>query len=255
LNLYYSILKSLSLSGVLLILLLPCTTGCKSDDQPNEERLTEDVQREDEPADETSNGLRAVMTAEVDDDLAAMGLNPDLRPPLYYQFNGVESLSEDGYPVTDPYAGLHEMSWDFGDGITERFTPSKSTIHMYREEGTFTASLFLRNGGGEVDTAQITINIGPAWLEIIDISTENRPDGRVDVEVLVRNQSNQDLRVIIVDLHVDGSIVPSNLSTTFGPGVVPEFLGPDATYTLRGTVGAWTGELEARSSFCTPMQY
>jgi len=45
------------------------------------------------------------------------------------------------------------------------------------------------------------------------------------------------------------------LRTTFGPGVVPEYLGPDATYTLRSTIGVWTGELEARSSFCTPMQY
>jgi len=254
LNHFYSIVKPLSVSGILLMLLLLCSTGCKSDDQPNEERITEEVHLEESPVEETSDGLQAVMTAEVDDDLAEMGLNPDLRPPLHYQFSGVESLSEDGYPVTDPYAGMHEMSWDFGDGITDRFSPSKSAQHIYREEGTFTASLFLRSGGGEIDTSQMTISIGPAWLEIMDISTENRADGRVDVEVLVRNQSNQDLRVIIVELHVDGSLVPSNLSTTFGPGVVPEYLGPDATYTLRSTVGAWTGELEARSSFCTPMQ-
>jgi len=125
---------------------------------------------------------------------------------------------------------------------------------MYREEGTYTASLFLRDSDGDTDTVQTTINIGPAWLEIVDISTENRPDGQVNVAVTVRNQSNQNLRVLIAELLVGESLVPSNLSVTFGPGTVPEYLGPDATYTLTGAVGQWEGELRARSSYCTPFE-
>ncbi len=253
-NFSNSILKPLSFSILLLMLLLPCGAGCKSDDRPNDEGVAEEIRQEQTPDAETSEELQAVMTLELDDGLAAMGLNPDLRPPLLYQFIGVESLNEDGVPITDPIAGLHELSWDFGDGNTERFTVSKSTQHMYREEGTYTASLFLRDSDGDIDTAQTTVNIGPAWLEIMHISTENRPDGRVNVAVTVRNQSNQILRVLQVDLLVGESPVPSNLSVTFGPGTVPEYLGPDDTYTLTGTVGQWDGELRARSSYCTPFQ-
>jgi len=235
------------------MLLLPWTTGCKSNDQVNDERITEEIPLE-TPVEETSDALQAVMTMEINDDLVEMGLNPDLRPPLLYQFSGVESLNQDGVPITDPVAGLHELSWDFGDGTILRFTPSKSAEYIYREEGTFIASLFLREAGGETDTVQKTINIGPAWLEIVDLSTENRPDGRVDVTLLVRNQSNQDLRNISAELLVDGSLWPSNLSAAFGPGTTPEYLGPNATYTLTSSVGAWTGNITARSSFCTPLQ-
>ncbi len=247
-----SVFRPLSVSALLLLLLLPL--GCKSNDHSDAESITYETPIEETPAEETSNALQAVMTVEIDDDLVEMGLNPDLRPPLHYQFSGVESLNQDGVPITDPMAGLHELSWDFGDSLTERFSPSKSTVHIYREEGTFTANLFLREGSGETDTAQVTIDIGPAWLEIMDLTTVNRPDGGADVSVIVRNQSNQDLRVITVELHVDGSIMPSNLSATFGPGTVPEYLGPNATYTLTSSVGEWTGDLKARSSFCTPLQ-
>jgi len=250
-NHYYgaSILKSLSVSGILLMFLLPCTTGCKSNDHSNDERTTEEMHSE-----ETSNALQAVMTMEINDDLVEIGLNPDLRPPLHFQFSGVESLNQDGVPITDPVAGFHELSWDFGDGTTLIFTPSKSAEHIYREEGTFIANLFVREAGGEIDTVQRTINIGPAWLDIMNLTAEDRPDGRVYVTVLVRNQSNQDLRSITAELLLDGSLHPSNLSATFGPGTTPEFLSPNATYALTSSVGAWTGDIKARSSFCTPLQ-
>ena len=249
-----SIFRPLSVSGIMLMLLLPWATGCGSDDQPTDERIAAGTPSEVAPREEASNTLQAVMTVEVNDDLVEAGLNPDLRPPLHYQFSGVESLNQDGVPITDPIAGFHELSWDFGDGNTLSFTPSKSAVHIYREEGSLIASLFVRDGGGETDTVQTTINIGPAWLEIVSVTSEDRPDGRVDVTVLVRNQSNQDLRVISAELLVDGALLPSNLSATFGPGTTPESLGPNATYSLTSSVGAWTGDITARSSFCTPMQ-
>ena len=134
------------------------------------------------------------------------------------------------------------------------FTPSKSAKHLYREQGTYTASLTVRAAGGDTDTVQTTIIIGPAWLEIVSLTTVDRPDGQVDVTVVVRNQSDQALSVIIADLLVDGSIWPSNLSASFSSETTPDCLLPNGLYTLRGTVGNWTtGTLTARSSFCTPL--
>jgi hypothetical protein len=227
---------------VCVLFVLPFMTGCDFIDQ----LLGGGI-----PGGGSANAPQAVMTAEIDHDLVDLGLNPDLRPPLWYQFSSAGSLSEDGIPITDPMAGFHELLWDFGDGMTIGFTPSKSAQHVYREEGTYTASLTLRAAGGATDTVQKTITIGPAWLEIVSLTTADRPDGQVNVTVVVRNQSNQALRVIGVELAVDGTLWPSNLSATFGPGTTPERLLPDGTYTLTTAVGSWTGTLTARSSFCT----
>lgn len=241
--------KLISVTVVLLLFVLPLMTGCDFIDQ-----LIEQITGGGTPGGNKANAPTAVMTAVLDDDLVNMGLNPDLRPPMWYQFNGAASLNEDGVPITDPVAGFHELLWDFGDGSTLGYTPSKSAQHAYRAEGTYTASLTLRGASGATDTVYQTITIGPGWLEIVSLTTEPRPDDRVDITVVVRNQSNQALTIFTVDLLVDGSLhLSGGFYSILGPGNPPGRLIPGGTATLTTAIGNWTGTLTARSSFCTPL--
>jgi len=201
----------------------------------------------------TTGAPQAVIAAEIDDSMVDSGLNPDLRPPLMYKFNSLDSLDKFGDPIRH---GVQEVAWDFGDGETRGFEWNDYvTDHRYWEEGTYTATLTVREPatyGGATNTAQETITIGPAWLEIVSLTTASRPDGQVDVTVVVRNQSQQPLGKIQVDLIANGSIWPSNLSVTFPSGSQDD-LPPGGTYTLKSAVGQWTGSLRARSSFCVPL--
>ncbi len=202
----------------------------------------------------TSDAPHAVIAAQIDDAWIDRGLNPDLRPPLMYRFNSLNSLDKFGDPIRK---GVQEVAWDFGDGETRGFEwGDYVTDHRYYEEGTYTVTLTVREPatyGGAADTAQTTITIGPAWLEIVSLTAEDRPDGQVDVSVVVRNQSRQALQGIQVDLILaDGTIWPSTLMQSF-TGETPDRLVPGAMYTLRSTVGKWTGPIRARSSFCTPV--
>jgi|GEM_PF-2595342 len=245
-----SIAKLLFVSIVLILFVLPLLSGCDFIDQ-----LIAQITGGGTPGGSTSNAPTAVMTAAValDDALVNSGLNPDLRPPLRYQFSAADSLDEDGISVLDPYAGLHEVSWDFGDGMTTHFSPSMSTIHLYRWEGPHTASLTLRGAGGATDTVYQTITLGPGWLEIVSLTWESRPDNKAVVTVIVRNQSRQALQRIGVNLHVDEAIWQVNaLKVAFSDGTTPTRLSPGATYTLTKWVNMWTGTLTATSGECIP---
>jgi len=242
--------RSISVGKLVVVLmvgvaLVPLVTGCD---------LIDKILDAISPGGGTTGSPQAAMTAVIDDDLVDMGLNPDLRPPLLYQFSCAGSLNEDGISIFDPMAGMHDKAWDYGDGTTRGFEWSDTNPqHIYRREGIYIASLTLRDAAsGATDTVQQTITIGPGWLEIVSLATADRPDGQVDVTVVVRNQSQQDLRVFTVDLLVDGVPWPSNLGVTLGPGMNPDRLAPGAIYTLRGAVGSWTGTLTVHSSFCTP---
>jgi len=59
-----------------------------------------------------------VITPEVNDPLVDQGLNPDLRPPLRYEFSAMSSLDRYGDPSHKPN---YEAGWDFGDGDTRGF--------------------------------------------------------------------------------------------------------------------------------------
>jgi len=231
--------------------LLPSLTGCEY-----LAALLEGVLPGDEvPGGQAQDAPQAVMTAIVDDDLVDLGLNPDLRPPLMYQFDSLGSLDRDGESIHHSSYGRHLLAWDYGDGQTRGFEWSDyAPRHIYREEGTYLASLTVRSPSGEAeDTTQMTITIGPAWLEIVSLRTWDRQDGQVGVEVIVRNQSDQALRLVSAELLVDGSIWPANLGVTFLPESDPSSLVPNATYTFTTAVGPYTGTLTARSSFCTPV--
>lgn len=207
------------------------------------------------PGGGTTGSPQAVMTAVIDDDLVDAGLNPDLRPPLWYQFSSVGSLNEDGDSIYDSMAGIHALAWDFGDGNLRGFEWSdRAPRHSYKQEGTYVASLTVRaEASGDTDTIEQTITIGPAWLEIVSLTWEDRPDGRADITVAVRNQSRQALRGIAVDLFLDGSLwMGTALSASFTAETTPVSLSPGATYTLRTTVGSWAGTLTASSGWCTP---
>lgn len=205
------------------------------------------------PGGGTGSAINAVITAKINDPLVAQGLNPDLRPPLMYDFSAVSSLDQYGDPIHKPN---YEVGWDFGDGETRGFEwGDYVTHHRYFEEGTHIVTLTVRQApayGSASATAQKTITIGPGWLEIISLTTENRPDGDVDVTVVVRNQSHQDLGSIQVDLLVDGVLWSTALLKNFS-SENPDHLAPNGTYTLRGVVGQWTGTLTARSSWCVPI--
>ena len=234
---------------VLLVFVLPLMTGCDFIDQ-----LIEQIMGGGTPGGSTANAPTAVMTVVLDDALVSAGLNPDLRPPVAYQFNGATSLNEDGVPITDPIAGFHELSWDYGDGMVVPFTPSKSTRHVYRAEGPHTASLTVRGATGATDTVYQTITLGPGWLEIVNLTTDPLPDGRFLVTVAVRNQSNQSLTSFSIDLLTDGSNWSIGLGNpVLGPGNPPDRLIPGGSAILTTSTGSWTGTLTARSGPCTPL--
>ena len=197
----------------------------------------------------TGNALKAVITAELDDNWVDTTLNPDLRPPLMYDFSAMDSLSEWGEPIEK---GSYQMAWAFGDGETRGVEWSDyTTHHRYWDEGTYTATLTLGYGNAS-DTAQKTIIIGPGWLEILSLETEPRTDGQFNVAVLVRNQSNQTLGKVGVRLFANGVLV--RMLDVILEGETPDRLPPNGTYTLRGAIYPWTGTLTARSSLCLPWQ-
>ena len=196
----------------------------------------------------TGNALKAVITAELDDNWDTT-LNPDLRPPLMYDFSAMDSLSEWGEPIEK---GSYQMAWAFGDGETRGVEWSDyTTHHRYWDEGTYTATLTLGYGNAS-DTAQKTITIGPGWLEILSLETELRTDGQFNVAVLVRNQSNQTLNKVGVRLFANG--VPVMMLDAILEDETPDRIPPNGTYTLRGAIYPWTGTLTARSSWCLPWQ-
>jgi len=200
-----------------------------------------------------TSAVKAVITAEVDKKWLDTTLNPDLRPPLMYRFSAANSLDQYGNPIHTPY---YEVAWDFGDGETTGFDYGGYVIsHRYWEEGEYTVTLTVRENsayGNASATAQKQITIGPGWLEIISVTTSARPDGRFDVSVVVRNQSNQTLHGLEVDLlsgeRIDPLIVDLDGTT---PDRLP--LPPNGTYTLSDVINPWTGTLRARSSWCYPI--
>ena len=243
-----SIARLLSIPVILFLLILPLMSGCDFIDQ-----LIEQITGGGLSGGNTANAPTAVITAVIDDDAVTAGLNPDLRPPLWYQLSSAGSLSEYGDSI---YDGNHSLAWDFGDGILRGFEWSdRGSKHNYKQEGTYIVSLTVRaDASGASDTVQKTITIGPAWLEILSLTWEYLPDGRADYTVVVRNQSRQSLRGIAVDLYLDGSLTGlSFFSAVFSAETTPVSLPPGATYTLHNAISSsWngTGTLTASSGWC-----
>lgn len=241
-----TVIKGSILVVLLAISALPLLTGCDLIDQLLDGGSS---------GGGTTNGIQAVMTAQIDDDMVKRGANPDHRPPIWYKFSAMSSLDQYGDPIHKP---RYEVAWDFGDGETRAFEWGNYTIkHIYREEGTYTATLTVREApeyGNASATAQKTITIGPAWLKIVSLTTEPRADGRFDVTVIVRNQSDQAFQGIQVDLVSAEGTRYSALSATFSSETTPKnSLAPGGVYTLRTSIGPWAGTLRARSSWCGPL--
>jgi hypothetical protein len=105
--------------------------------------------------------------------------------------------------------------------------------------------------GTAIDTVQKTITIGPAWLDIVSLTTEPREDDdRFNVTIVVRNQSKQALRGIQIDLVSADWTLNTAASAAFDSNTNPDRLAPGAVYTLRTWTGPWNGTLRARSSWC-----
>ena len=201
------------------------------------------------PGGGTADAPTAVMTAQ----MVKRGDNPDHRPPIFYKFNSLDSLDKFGDPIRK---GIQEVAWDFGDGNTRGFEwGDYVTRHLYREEGTYTVTLTVREPatyGGTTGTAQKTITIGPGWLKILSMTTKARADGQFDVTIVVQNQSHQVLGRIAVYL------IDENTSTHGWTGrgadvALQTPLAPDGTYTLKTVIGTWTGTLHAISWWCYPV--
>ena len=207
------------------------------------------------PGGGTADAPQAVMTVQIADAMVARGDNPDHRPPISYKFSAVNSRDKFGDPIRK---GIQEVAWDFGDGSTRGFEWSIQnyvTNHIYREEGTYTATLTVREPatyGGTTGTAQKTITIGPGWLKIISMATKARTDGQFDVTIVVKNQSHQVLGRIAVYL------IDENTSTHGWTGrgadvTLQTPLAPNGGYTLKTVIGTWTGTLRAISWWCYPV--
>ncbi len=70
--------------------------------------------------------------------------------PLAVSFDGTTSSDPDGDPLT--------YEWDFGDGSPHAFGATAS--HTYTTQGTFTATLTVRDGRGGVGTDDLRIDAG-----------------------------------------------------------------------------------------------
>ena len=200
------------------------------------------------PGSGTGNTPTAVITVRLDDPMVDRGDNPDHHPPIFYEFSALDSLDKYGDPIR---RGIQEVAWEFGDGGTRGFEWSDYvTQHLYYEEGTYTATLTVREPdtyGSTTDTAQETITIGPGWLKINSVTTSPRQDGQFDVTIAVQNQSNQALKRIAVVLLDD------NGWTARGADVTLETpLAPNGAYTFATVIGSWTGTLRAISWWCYP---
>ena len=166
----------------------------------------------------------------------------------------MSSLDEYGNPIHKPN---YEVGWDFGDGQTRALEWNDYVPHnRYWEEGTYTVTLTVRENSAYVNamaTVQKTITIGPAWLEIVSLTTESRGDSLWDVNVIVRNQSHQALGRFQVYLVANDAFVLVAPAADLS-GKTPDRLPPNGTYALKGIVeGPWTGALRARSSWCYPV--
>jgi len=198
------------------------------------------------------NTPTAVIRAEPSDDLVAAGLNPDLRPPLRYQFTVEDSTDSDGLPVGQSPHNF-DYAWDFDNGQTLGPGGYPSPRIFFYEQGTYNVSLTVTQWGGGSDTAVKTIVIGEPWLEIMSVDWTPRQDGNLTLSVGVRNQSDQPLRSFQVQLKVNGA--PALVLGEDLTGKTPDRLLPGAGYFLTGVIApSWTQTLDVVSHFCTPWE-
>jgi YVTN family beta-propeller protein len=126
---------------------------------------------------------------------------------------------------TNPGAGTHTFSWNFGDGspaVTDNQTPN----HTYKDNGTFTVTLTVtdQNGGVGTDTLTVTVyNVAP--------TLEGGPDQTLNEGETVSLTSATFIDPGIQDTHTatinwkDGSPVEAgaiNAGTVSGSHVYPD---------------------------------
>lgn len=117
--------------------------------------------------------------------------------PLAVTFDGSASIDPGGQPLT--------YVWQFGDGAGET-TSSATTTHTYTSNGSFTASLVVRNpSGAESDPATTTILVGNTAPTPTISSPAEGTTFRVD-QTLTLNGSATDAQ--------DGTLPPSSLTWT-----------------------------------------
>lgn len=246
--------RKLALALILGISVLLVLAGCAFIDQLIAQLTGGSTPPPGDPGGSGTGAPTAVITAVVDDSVVDQGRNPDLRPPLWYTIDGLASTDRDGDPARYSDYGRHELAWDLGDGTVRGFEWNDYSMrHWFREEGTYTITLTVREpNGGPSDTVQETITLGPPWLEIVDPAVTPRPDGKVAVSVLVRNQSRQTLGKIGVEMIVDGSLYQD---VTLGLVIEDTPLPPDGHYVLFDTMDPLPAgsTYYFRSGVCLPL--
>ncbi|GLF98475.1 ThuA domain-containing protein [Streptomyces yaizuensis] len=180
---------------------------------------------------------------------ARAAATPDSGPvPLRVAFSGAGSGLPDGRPV--------RYAWDFdGDGTTD--STERDPVHVYRERGTWTATLTVTGPGGLAGYAAQEITAGntrpvvtverPARGGMFSfgdtvpftVTVRDREDRRIDcARVVVQSQLGHDSHLHPLDNHTGcrGGIV-TDAGESHGPGQ-NLYYGISARYEDRGAPGA-----------------
>lgn len=97
----------------------------------------------------------------------------------------------DGSGSSDPDAGdtLTAYVWDFGDGSPTETTATPTTSHTYSADGTYTASLTVRDNHGAEDTETVRIDAGNTLPEPTIVSPAQTRLFTVGEEILLQGSA------------------------------------------------------------------
>ena len=126
--------------------------------------------------------------------------------PLTVAFRGADSVDPDGDALT--------YEWDFGDGTAHATAANPS--HPYTRQGSFTASLTVRDGRGGTDTATVPISAGNR-APVVDVTAP--ATWKAGDDIVVRGSASDP---------EDGPLSPSRFVWKVGLVHVDHVHDPDA---------------------------
>lgn len=78
--------------------------------------------------------------------------------------------------VTDPDGRVRRFAWNFGDGSSTS-TNRNTTVHRYRNVGTFAVLLTITDDQGNISTCQTTVSVTPPACPTITVNPGGLPAG------------------------------------------------------------------------------
>ncbi|MFO8050984.1 MAG: S8 family serine peptidase [Thermoplasmatota archaeon] len=162
--------------------------------------------------------------------------------------------------ASDNDSGIHSSRWDFdGDGQwdVQGDDVLTTTYRGYAEEGSYTAELQVtdRDGGKSSDTARVTVRSSDFnYAPTVTISC---PSNSTEGTLELKGTSDDDNRVRLVEVKIDGPIGPENatvLPWTAADGVDPWTFSHDTTGMADGSymisARAFDGDRFSRTESC-----